>query len=63
MDIKGLYKADEQRYDGRMPYKKCGNSGLRLPSLSLGMWHNFGSVDRLENCVKIVHTAFDNGIN
>lgn len=62
MNIKENYLPDNNRYDGRMPYRKCGNSGLYLPLLSLGMWHNFGSVDNLENCVNILHTAFDNGI-
>ena len=62
MNIKENYIPDSNRYDGRMPYRKCGNSGLYLPLLSLGMWHNFGSVDNLENCVDILHTAFDNGI-
>lgn len=62
MNIKENYLPDNNRYDGRMPYRKCGNSGLYLPLLSLGMWHNFGSVDNLENCVDILHTAFDNGI-
>lgn len=62
MNIKENYLPDNNRYDGRMPYRKCGNSGLYLPLLSLGMWHNFGSVDNLENGVDILHTAFDNGI-
>ncbi|MBO7260201.1 MAG: aldo/keto reductase [Bacteroidaceae bacterium] len=62
MNTKENYIPDSNRYDGRMPYKKCGNSGISLPLLSLGMWHNFGSVDNLENCVDILHTAFDNGI-
>ena len=45
-----------------MQYRRCGNSGLMLPALSLGMWHNFGYVDMLENCRAIARTAFDNGI-
>ena len=36
------YSAEPQRYDGRMPYRVCGRSGLRLPAISLGLWHNFG---------------------
>lgn len=45
-----------------MSYRRCGNSGLLLPELSLGLWHNFGAVDNYENAKQIVHTAFDNGI-
>lgn len=56
-----MYKADETRYD-KMPYNRCGKSGLKLPALSLGMWHNFGSVNDLENVKKILFEAFDCGI-
>ena len=56
-----MYRADEKRYD-TMKYKKCGNSGLFLPRISLGLWHNFGSVDNFENQKEIIFTAFDNGI-
>ena len=45
-----------------MQYRRCGNSGLKLPLISLGLWHNFGKIDDFENCRKILHTAFDNGI-
>jgi L-glyceraldehyde 3-phosphate reductase len=45
-----------------MQYRRCGNSGLMLPALSLGLWHNFGEIDDFEKCREIVHTAFDNGI-
>jgi L-glyceraldehyde 3-phosphate reductase len=45
-----------------MEYRRCGNSGLKLPILSLGLWHNFGDVDDYENCRNILHTAFDNGV-
>ena len=45
-----------------MEYRRCGNSGLKLPILSLGLWHNFGHVDDYENDRNILHTAFDNGI-
>jgi L-glyceraldehyde 3-phosphate reductase len=55
------YIANEQRYQ-KMEYRRCGNSGLKLPAVSLGMWHNFGHIDNLENARKILHTAFDNGI-
>lgn len=56
-----MYTANETRYDN-MIYNSCGKSGLRLPALSLGMWHNFGSVNDIENMKRILFTAFDNGI-
>lgn len=55
------YLANEKRYD-KMTYRRCGKSGIKLPALSLGLWHNFGSVDIFENGRKILHHAFDNGI-
>ena len=55
-------KADPHRYDGRMPYRRCGNSGLQLPAISLGFWHNFGDVDDLNQARHIMHRAFDLGI-
>jgi L-glyceraldehyde 3-phosphate reductase len=45
-----------------MEYRRCGRSGLLLPAVSLGLWHNFGHVDALENCRNILHLAFDSGI-
>jgi L-glyceraldehyde 3-phosphate reductase len=45
-----------------MIYRRCGNSGIMLPALSLGLWHNFGGVDTFENCQNIIHRAFDLGI-
>lgn len=45
-----------------MIYNRCGKSGLKLPALSLGMWHNFGSVNEMENMKRILFTAFDHGI-
>src|SRR6266568_7643630 len=45
-----------------MCYRRCGRSGLRLPAISLGLWHNFGGVDRFENARAILHQAFDLGI-
>lgn len=45
-----------------MQYRRCGRSGLQLPAVSLGLWHNFGYVDVLENCRQILHLAFDSGI-
>lgn len=50
-----------KRYDS-MEYRRCGRSGLLLPAVSLGLWHNFGHVDVLENARKILHLAFDSGI-
>jgi L-glyceraldehyde 3-phosphate reductase len=55
------YLAAENRYES-MQYKRCGRSGLRLPLISLGLWHNFGGVDTLENGRKMIHRAFDLGI-
>lgn len=55
------YSADESRYD-RMLYNRCGDSGLKLPAISLGLWHNFGGRDNFENSRKIIHYAFNNGI-
>jgi L-glyceraldehyde 3-phosphate reductase len=49
------------RYD-RLPYRRCGHSGLKLPAVSLGLWHNFGGVDAFENARAMVHRAFDLGI-
>jgi L-glyceraldehyde 3-phosphate reductase len=45
-----------------MQYRRCGNSGINLPLISLGLWHNFGKKDDIEKCRKILRTAFDNGI-
>lgn len=59
--MKDQYIADEQRYD-KMSYRRCGRSGLKLPLLSLGLWHNFGGNDDLQNSREILRTAFNNGI-
>lgn len=56
-----MYLANEQRYES-MKYNRSGNSGLKLPAISLGLWHNFGGVDTLENCRAMVRRAFDLGI-
>lgn len=56
------YKADCNRYDGRMEYRKCGNSGIKLPALSLGFWWNFGGVNPLEESRDKILYAFDQGI-
>ena len=55
------YVADEKRYDS-MQYNKCGESGLKLPAVSLGLWHNFGDNADYENMCNMCFTAFDNGI-
>lgn len=56
-----MYTASSARYDS-MKYNRCGKSGLLLPAISLGMWHNFGSVDDYNNMKSIVHRAFDRGV-
>jgi len=53
---------DPARYDGRMPYRRCGDSGLMLPAISLGLWHNFGAVDDFEEARKMMRLAFDRGV-
>jgi L-glyceraldehyde 3-phosphate reductase len=53
---------DTARYDGRMPYRRCGDSGLLLPTISLGFWHNFGGVDDFEEARRIMRRAFDRGV-
>nr|WP_294897896.1 L-glyceraldehyde 3-phosphate reductase [uncultured Pedobacter sp.] len=55
------YIPSENRYD-KMVYNRCGKSGLLLPALSMGLWHNFGDIDDYEVARDILHTAFDNGI-
>jgi L-glyceraldehyde 3-phosphate reductase len=55
------YQPSAQRYD-KMQYRRCGKSGIKLPAISLGLWHNFGHVDVMENFRKILHLAFDSGI-
>ena len=56
-----MYVASEQRYD-TMQYRRCGRSGIKLPAISLGLWHNFGGVDTFENGRAMVRRAFDLGI-
>ena len=55
------YLADAERY-ATLPYRRSGRSGLKLPAVSLGLWHNFGGSDRFETGREIVRTAFDHGI-
>lgn len=56
-----VWLANPERY-GQMQYRYCGKSGLRLPALSLGLWHNFGHVNALESQRAILRKAFDLGI-
>ena len=56
-----MYLADEKRYES-MRYNRCGNSGLMLPAVSLGLWHNFGSNGNFDTMEAMCRTAFDNGI-
>ncbi len=56
-----MYKASEKRYDN-MVYNRCGKSGLKLPAVSLGLWHNFGDNADMDNMKDMCFTAFDNGI-
>ena len=56
-----MYQAKEDRYD-QMNYLRCGKSGILLPRVALGLWHNFGSVDRFENMKDMLFEAFDKGI-
>lgn len=58
---KKKYQAEETRYD-KMNYRRCGKSGLLLPEISLGLWHNFGFKDDFENSRNLLKCAFDNGI-
>ena len=55
------YLARDARYSAQ-PYRRCGRSGLKLPAVSLGLWHNFGAVDRLDTARSLVRCAFDHGI-
>lgn len=56
-----MYNADANRYD-TMTYNRCGASGIKLPAVSLGFWHNFGDTARYDNMKEMCFTAFDNGI-
>jgi len=56
------YIADPTRYDGRMPYRRTGRSGLVLPAISLGLWQNFGGVDVFETGRAMLRRAFDRGV-
>lgn len=60
--INPIYSPEPSRYDGGMKYRRCGRSGVLLPEISLGLWHNFGDVDPFAESIKKVLFAFDNGI-
>jgi L-glyceraldehyde 3-phosphate reductase len=55
------YLPSSERYN-KMQYRRCGKSGIKLPAISLGLWHNFGHVDVMENFRQILHLAFDSGV-
>lgn len=56
------YCPDTSRYENGMRYRRCGRSGILLPEISLGLWHNFGDVDPFADSMKKIHYAFDHGI-
>lgn len=56
------YSADGRRYDAGMAYERCGRSGLLLPRISLGLWHNFGDINPIANSRAMLHYAFDHGV-
>lgn len=63
MELKRRYTASAQRYgESEAMYRRCGRSGVLLPKVSLGFWHNFGGVDPYERCRAITHYAFDHGV-
>jgi len=59
---KSTYTPADDRYTNSVGYQKCGKSGLQLPRISLGLWHNFGEVDNADEALKMIHFAFDHGI-
>lgn len=63
MILKENYKADEHRYaNADRMYQRCGKSGVMLPKVSLGFWHNFGYADSYDRCRALTHYAFDHGV-
>ena len=60
--IESIYSPAEGRYEAGMQYRRSGRSGLLMSALSLGFWHNFGSISNFQNCKEMIHCAFDNGI-
>jgi L-glyceraldehyde 3-phosphate reductase len=61
LPVSPAYQPADDRYES-MPYLRCGRSGLKLPAISLGLWHNFGGVDAHENARAMIRCAFDLGI-
>lgn len=59
---KNAYIPTHDRYTNSVGYQNCGKSGLKLPLISLGLWHNFGEVDDADEALKMIHFAFDHGI-
>lgn len=60
--INPIYSPATDRYENSMRYRRCGKSGILLPEISLGLWHNFGDVNSLANSMDMAHYAFDHGI-
>ncbi len=60
--INPIYSPTPERYNNGMKYRRCGKSGILLPEISLGLWHNFGDVNPLANSLAIAHYAFDHGL-
>lgn len=60
--INPIYSPASDRYDNGMSYRRCGRSGILLPAISLGLWHNFGDVNTFANSQAMAHYAFDRGI-
>lgn len=57
-----IYSPASERYNCNMQYRRCGKSGILLPEISLGLWHNFGDVNTFSNSQAMAHYAFDHGI-
>lgn len=60
--INPIYSPAPGRYENGMKYRRCGKSGILLPEISLGLWHNFGDVNTFANSLSMAHYAFDKGI-
>lgn len=60
--INPIYSPTPERYDNGMKFRRCGQSGILLPEISLGLWHNFGDVNTFANSQAMAHYAFDRGI-
>ena len=60
--INPVYSPAPDRYERGIRYRRCGRSGILLPEISLGFWHNFGDVNPLANSLEMAHYAFDHGI-